>query len=242
MSRVSVGAIAVTIAVSSAFSPSRAAAQVYIGRGRGVVVNAPGVTVRVGPFGAGVGVYPWRAQPTAPQTTPTSRPSQPPLPTVDELARLSDIELLNAIVSLSARLDDDLGRFTSATSWRRHLRLPDEALPPARNGQVTVGRRALIETLNRFDAAAANPDYRQISGVPSFRAQRAALAEGVQRFGAGPPSERANSPRSVEPTTPAAAEEPAAEELPKPPPFPTPPALPTPPQDAPESERSILSQ
>lgn len=213
-----------------------ASAQVYIGRGRGVVVNAPGVTVRVGPFGDGVGVYPWRAQPAAPATVVASRPSQPPLPSPDELARMSDIELLNAIVALSARLDGDLGRFTSAASWRRHLQLPDDALPPATDGQVVVGRQALIDTLKRFDAAAANPSYRQISSVPAFRAMRAALAEGVERFGAEPPSETPGSPQSAEPARA------AAEELPTPPPFPTPPARPAPPQEAPESERSILSQ
>lgn len=225
MSRLSVGAIAIAIAASSSLELRQASAQVYIGRGRGVIVNAPGVTVRVGPFGAGVGVYPWHAPPAA----AASRPSQPPLPTTDELARMSDVELLNALTSLSARLDADLGRFTSAESWRRHLRLPDDALPPATNGQVVVGRRALVQTFERFDSAAANPAYRQISSVPSFRAMRAALAEAVGRFDAKPAS-------GEEPT------ESAAEELPTPPAFPTPPPRPVPPQDVPESERSILFQ
>ena len=229
MSRLSISALTLAIAVSCALEARHAAAQVYIGRGRGVIVNAPGVTVRVGPFGAGVGVYPWRAQPVAPATVASSRPPQPPLPSADELARMSDIDLLNGLVALSARLDADLGRFTSAESWRRHLRLPDDALPPATDGQVVVGRQALVQTLQRFDSAAANPAYRQISGVPSFRAVRAALAEAVRRFGAKPTSDEAG----LEEKAPGSS---SAEELPAPPP-----SL-APPRNAPESERSILFQ
>lgn len=217
MRRQTFGTLGIIVAIAALVSAAEA--QVFIGGGRGIVVDAPGAFVRVAPLRGGITVLPRYPRPVY------VAPAPPPLPSADQIARLSDTELLNVTVMLAGRLDADLGRFTSAASWRKHLRLPDDALPLARDGQVEIGLASIIETLRRFDSAAANPGYHQITGLPSFVAMQAALAEVVRRF-------EGDAPRAGGGDAPA-----RGEELPVPPP-----SVITPPQNGVRGEQSIISQ
>lgn len=238
------------------WSPT-AEGQVVRVRGRGVIVNAPGVAVRVGPVGIPRGLYavprrvliapPYGALPGGAlpgiialrrQALAEARQENvSPLPAAAELAAMEDAALLNATIGLTTQLDADLGRFTTAAGWRKHLRLPDDALPPPDGGQVTLGFGSLQRTLDRFDAISANSTYSQIHGLPSFVASHAALAEVVGRFAARQAPPATTPPPSATPPA-AAAVEPAAggsEELP------TPPPTLAPPLNAGSGERSVLS-
>lgn len=212
-------AIAVTALMASTVD-----AQVYIGGGRGIVVNAPGAFVRVGPFGSGIVVVPrYRMAPAYVQ------PVAPPVPSAAEILQLGDAELLNAVLTLTARLDADLGRFTSAASWRNYVRLPEDALPPPVDGRVVIGIDSLKRTLASYDAAASNPGFRQITSLPSFAAAHTAIAETVRRFGAEPAVDSAR-PRVTNLAS-------SSEELPAPPP-----ALVPPQNNSTNAERSVLSK
>ncbi len=106
------------------------------------------------------------------------------LPTAGELRALEDGDLLNAVVGLAARLEADLDRFDTGEGWQGYLRLPDDALPPPDDERVRLGMTSIVETLKRFERTVANPEYVQISGLPSFAALHSALEETVRRFGA----------------------------------------------------------
>jgi hypothetical protein len=125
---------------------------------------------------------------------------------------MDDSSLLNAIVTLRAQLDAELNRYDTAATWQNYLGLPEDALPPASDGRVVLGIASLTETLKRFDLTAANPNYVQISGLPSFVSMRAALAELVGRIGT-----------ASDATTDAVVTAPATSRV-------VPPAVPTPPQ------------
>jgi hypothetical protein len=96
---------------------------------------------------------------------------------------MTDSDLLNSLAALTAQFDADLNRFDTGDTWQRYLGLPDDALPPASGGRVVLGMNSLAETLARFDRTVAKPEFVQISGLPSFSATHAALAEVVRRFG-----------------------------------------------------------
>jgi hypothetical protein len=96
---------------------------------------------------------------------------------------MTDSDLLNSLAALTAQFDADLNRFDTGDTWQRYLGLPEDALPPASDGRVILGVNSLAETLTRFDRTVAKPEFVQISGLPSFSATHAALAEVVRRFG-----------------------------------------------------------
>jgi hypothetical protein len=209
------------------------AAQIVIGRGSGVIINAPGVGVRLGPIGI-YGPYGGylrgrlAARPTLP--TNSSPANLPPLPSTTDWRGMDESQLLNSVVQTAERLDRDLGGFTSAASWRNYLRLPGDALsPPDANRSVRLKLTSVAETLSRFESAGANPEYRQITSLPSYTAMRDALGEVVRRYGGNvAASEQANAQRIQRPSqrygagpssasqSYAAAKPPAGEELPAP--------------------------
>lgn len=247
-----------------------ASAQLYFGRGRGLVINVPGTAVRIGPLGAygprplvivsPYGVNPLYGAPGYGQPLPrrrfAARPAAPsasalPLPTDGELRAMSDSELLNTTAQVAGQLDADLGQFTTGAGWREHLRLPDDALPPpTQDGRVVLSLKSLNEALHRFDVAQADPQYYQITGLPTFGVMQSALKEIVRRYGdsgssseafAGPSTSpsvemqnlqrapvrelpaRQVTQRAVPGPADESEDEPAAEELPVPPPVLTPP-------------------
>ena len=207
--------------VIAALAAAPADAQVIVGRGAGISVNVPGVGgIRLGtpriyarPYGRAIatpyGVAPSYAYPDG--YAYPARPAAPSasLPTAGELRAMGDNELLNAVVGLTAQLDADLNRFDTGDTWQRYLHLPDDALPPpSADGRVELGLKSLVETLTRFDRTVAKPEFVQISGLPSYAATHAALAEVVRRYG-----EQASAPAV---STPAVARR-------TPPPVPVPP-------------------
>lgn len=176
------------------------------------------------------------------------------LPTSGQLRAMDDNELVRALGELSAQFHVDVERFTTAETWQRYLGLPEDAVvrSTARN-ETTLDLPSLAETLARFDSVVANPEYVQISGLASFAATHAALAEVVRRFGrdASVVGAAARSEMSVEMQrlheAPGAAEDfegevagageakPVEEELPPP--------TPSPSLVAPQNgERSVLSR
>jgi hypothetical protein len=206
-----IGVLIAAIIAIHAVTPARA--QVIIGRGGGgVSISVPGLggvrlgvpyglsrRVLVAPYGVGPG-YPYPGYPyyngysysSGPVPRFAARPIgsidgnfMQPLPTAGELRAMDDSSLLNALAALTARLDFDLNRFDTGDTWQRYLRLPEDALPPPTDDQrVVLGMNSIVDTLTRFDRTVAKPEYVQISGLPSFAAVHAALAEVVQRFGA----------------------------------------------------------
>ena len=135
-----------------------------------------------------------------------------PFPTEAELAALDDGTLLNALLDVSARLDDDLGKFNTGAGWQKYLRLPADALPPpSADGRVTLGFRSLTETLERLNTVAANAKYPMISGLSSFVGTHAALQEVVGRFGTRAGNASGNGAAQKPPGV-------VSEELPTPPP------------------------
>jgi hypothetical protein len=236
-----------------------AAAQVIIGRGRGLIVNAPGAAVRLGPIGGygfyggqlrGVAVAPYGvapnlgnvptgygtnpaygvaplrrfaarpALPTNPPSTGSTPGNSAPLPSAADWRRMADHELLNNMLQTAGRLEQDLGGFTTAASWREYLRLPGDALPAADSNQrVRLRLASVAETLGRFNSAEANPEYRQITSLPSYDAMQNALGEVVRRFGGNAKSmSQSPSPAPAAQQTYAAAKPAVKEELPAPPP------------------------
>jgi hypothetical protein len=205
-----------------------------------------------------------------PRQSPDGAARSAPLPTEAELRTMDDSALLNAALRVGNRLDADLGGFTSANTWRPYLRLPDDALPPAgANRRVRLRLESITETLNRFETAAANPEYQQITGLPSFSAMRDVLQELVRRYGGAAPAiaqrstPHRNTPsiemQNLHAATPNVSAAPrrtmlrqdtavkpaSGEELPTPPPALVPPknepAL-QPPQNNVPAEHSILSK
>jgi hypothetical protein len=220
----------ITVAVGVlAMTTASADAQVIIGRGGGVGISIPGVGgVRVGAPGVYVRPYglsrrvivgPYGVPPAygVPYGSPSQAPTFSPgrdsaltLPTAGELRAMGDDELLNAVVGLTAQLDADLNRFDTGDTWQRYLRLPDDALPPpTADGRVELGVNSLRDTLLRFERTVARREFVQISGLPSFAATQAALAEVVRRYG-------------EQPAAPATSAPAVARRIP--PPIPTPPA------------------
>jgi hypothetical protein len=223
---------------------SGADAQILLrGRGRGVVINVPGANVQIGgvgvPYGYGYGVAPrlivvprlgvrsfidGAALGPLPLTRFAARPSIPAaysdpasLPTEGELRAMSDSDLLNTVAALATRLDADLERFTSAATWQNYLRLPEDALPPPNNdNRVVLGMASLSGTLSRFESAVVNPEYVQITGLPSYAAMHSALKEVVRRFANGeqPAAIAQGSPATVE--TPAASTALSVPQVPRP--------------------------
>lgn len=222
------------VAITGAATAATSEAQVIVGRGGSVSVYVPGVGgVRLGaprlygrPYGVarGVIVDPLNAgRLTGP---PLSRFDAVPesgggrsvaLPTPDELHAMSDSQLLNATIALTAQLDADLLRFDTGDTWQRYLRLPASALQAPSGERVAVDRDSLREYLKRFERTGANPRYVQIASVPSFQATHAALAELVARISRGAPG-----PPDEVPT--------ATRRTPPPVPSPPPPVVPAPPQ------------
>jgi hypothetical protein len=223
----------VAVAALAASTATSADAQVIIGRGGGIGISipgvggvrlgAPGVYVRpygmrrviVGPYGVAPSYgdpygaeYPSRfnSRPSAPLSSPGRGPTLM-LPTEGELRAMGDDELLNALVGLTAQLDADLNRFDTGDTWQRYLRLPDDALPPpTADGRVELGVNSLRDTLIRFERTVAKPEFVQISGLPSFAATQAALAEAVRRYGEQPEAPAASTPavaRRIPPPVPA---------------------------------------
>jgi hypothetical protein len=160
---------------------------------------APGVA----PPGA-PGAYASPARPAAPAYSAASSA----LPSDAALRAMNDSELLNAAVSVTRQLDDDLARFDTGAQWRSFLQLPADALPPPTGNQVTLGLASLDQTLRRFDKIAGDSGYGMISELESFDASRSALAEVVRRFGA----RRSTGAPAASPV----AEPGAVEELPMP--------------------------
>jgi hypothetical protein len=161
------------------------------------------------------------------------------LPSGAAWRRMADSELLNGVVQTAGQLQQDLGGFTTAESWRNYLRLPADALPPAdANQQVRMRLGSVAQTLERFESAGANPEYRQITSLPSYGAMQEALREVVRRYGGDAAATAQASPQRgggqiVQQTPPglstqqpyAAAKPAVREELPAPPPASTKPAV-----------------
>jgi hypothetical protein len=191
-------AVAVLICVgggSLGFFATTSTAQVWVGGG--VHVRAPFVRVDVGPYG-GVSV---RAPFTAidvpsrayyyeryygPPVVFERRIVEPAYPTAAELASMDRAQLGDALLSISRRLHDRLGRFDTGNTWQRYFRLPEDAvdLSTDSNDRTT----ALTTLLEKFQRIDSNPQYSMIARLPAFTAMVEALNEVVSRsvVGDGP--------------------------------------------------------
>lgn len=140
--------------------------------------------------------------PPTPAGEPTLATAQTTYPTAAEIATFDDTQLLNALHAASQDLHEDLEQFTSSDSWQLYLKLPDDALPPAVDGEVQLGMRSLEKTLQRFESVSLNEKYAQISSLASFTMMHAALRETVERFNRPPAP-------AIEPEVPAVPRGPA---------------------------------
>ena len=123
-------------------------------------------------------------------------PSDPPVPTEEELARMPGVQLRGLLLFAADRLHEELGTLSTGASWRQHLRIadlrrlvpsPDLApLPPDASTDLSdpdeplIGwqeRRELADILQVYSRVRPNPEYQQISGLWGFRTTQAALRE-----------------------------------------------------------------
>lgn len=119
-----------------------------------------------------------RSEPTSDLPTGDTRG----FPTANDLAKLDNPMLMDALLDLSNRLDARLGQFKTGSGWKHYLRLPAEVLSP--NGKqelLQIDQAAMHETLERFELVASNPDFHIIAAQPSFMAALTALQEVVTR-------------------------------------------------------------
>jgi hypothetical protein len=112
-----------------------------------------------------------------------------------QLAALDDGALLNEVLRVAARLDDDVSRFPTGAQWQSYLRLPEDALPPStEDGRVELGLASILATLDRLHSVSGDPAYSIISSLPSFTAMQAALDEVVSRASGSRGAPKGTSP------------------------------------------------
>jgi len=112
--------------------------------------------------------------------------ARPPVPTGDELARMSWRELRGVLRYTIDRFDDDLDRLSSGGRWKKHLSLgtlndmiaEDEDAPPDEES-----REKLAEILSRYDQADADEEYTTITRKWGFRTIHATLTEYLRPVG-----------------------------------------------------------
>ncbi len=196
--------------------------RVDVGPGGATSVRAPFVAVD-DPGGVYIGrhrrrrLYAQQQPPVAGYGAPYREPTlaaQPayvdnsPLPTTEQLAAMNDLELINTVWDLSARLDARLARFDTGDGWRRYLGFPADAFSEPGVQPVEIRLDALVKTLARFDSVSDNPEYGKIAGLPIFIAAKAALRQAVTRFQSGSHHEgnlREGGPQMVDPSDPSPA-------------------------------------
>jgi len=201
--------------------------RVQVGPYGGVSVRAPFVAVDPGGVRVGVG----RRHAPVPQygaPHPAYRPAQPvpvaridnhpfppqPFPTAEQIVAMDDGMLLATLREMNDRLDARLTGFNTGKSWRRYLRIPEDALGVV-SSSPAIRLDVLQQKLTHFHNVAANPEFATIARLPSFIATHLALDQVVNRYGnshGGPqliqppngsakPAERAaENPKEVLPT------------------------------------------
>ncbi len=184
--------------------------RVQVGAYGGVSVRAP--LVAVDPGGVHVGLrrrhtplpqHAPRPQYTAPQpVAPAPQPApvavvdSRPLPTAEQIAAMDDVMLLATLREMNDRLDARLTRFNTSKSWRRYLRIPEDALGNTASNP-TVRLDVLQQRLTHFHNVAANPEFANIGRLPIFVATHLALDQVVGRHDAA----RLNSgPQLIQPS------------------------------------------
>ncbi|QDS97639.1 polyadenylate binding domain-containing protein [Adhaeretor mobilis] len=126
-------------------------------------------------------------RPPTPAGEPELAEAQVAYPTPAEIATYENAALLNTLQAASVNLMEELEEFSTGEGWQQYLQLSDDALPPAVDGNVQLGMRALQTTLTRMDSVARDQHYVKISSLPSFLVMHAALSETVERFAARSP-------------------------------------------------------
>ena len=112
--------------------------------------------------------------------TSASRPSQPPVPTADQIVRLSDPHLRELAHAAIQDLQRSLARLNTGPTWRGYLQLDelDRHVAERDEGDVTNEVLEKIRGLgNRYDQVSTEPKYQRIHSPWGFRVLHALLPE-----------------------------------------------------------------
>ncbi|MBL7041921.1 MAG: hypothetical protein ISR77_25030 [Pirellulaceae bacterium] len=109
-----------------------------------------------------------------------SRPSQPPVPTADQVARLSDAQLRELADAAIQDLQRSLARLNTGPTWTDYLQLEelDRHVAERDAGDVTDEVLEKIRGLgNRYDQVSTEPKYQRIHRLWGFHVLHALLPE-----------------------------------------------------------------
>lgn len=169
--------------------------RVNVGPGGGTSVRAPFVAVDR-PGGVFVGrrrrllAQPQYAAPTqrAPQRTAPAQQAPEeadvddlPYPTVEQLAAMDDVALIETLREMMARLHYRLSRLNTGDGWQEYLVLSREILGSPGAPPEAARFDAIADVLPRYQSVQDNPQFAKISALPSFVAAFAALQEADRR-------------------------------------------------------------
>lgn len=209
--------------------------RVNVGPGGGTSVRAPFVAVDR-PGGVFVGrrrrllAQPQYAAPTqrAPQRTAPAQQAPEeadvddlPYPTVEQLAAMDDVALIETLREMMARLHYRLSRLNTGDGWQKYLVLSREILGSPGAPPEAASFDAIADILPRYQSVQDNPQFTKISALPSFVATFAALQQANSRSARfnqsqQPSSEQSSGPAIGDPnedSTPDNQQSPADESL-----------------------------
>lgn len=123
---------------------------------------------------------PQRAEP-AQQAPEEADVDDLPYPTVEQLASMDDVALIETLREMMARLHYRLSRLNTGDGWQKYLVLSREILGSPGAPPETARFDAIADILPRYQSVQDNPQFTKISSLPSFVAAFAALQEANSR-------------------------------------------------------------
>ena len=160
--------------------------------GWGIAIDTRPVVVQGAPV---IVAQPQQRPPNQSGSAPAP-PSDPPVPTPDDLAGIPSIELRGLLLYSVDRLNEELGSLSTGSSWQKYLRTADlkrlvppptlAPLPPDATAATEPAAEPLIgasvqkelrEILLKFDSVEQDPEFRTISRLWGFQTTRAVLRE-----------------------------------------------------------------
>ena len=106
-----------------------------------------------------------------------------PYPTAGQLAAMEDVELVETLRQMMARLHYRFSRLKTGEGWQEYLVLSREVLGSPGAAPEAANFEAVRKILPRFQSVQNDPQFAKISVLPSFTATFAALQEADRRFG-----------------------------------------------------------
>jgi len=106
-----------------------------------------------------------------------------PYPTANQMAVMSDAELVETLRQMMARFHYRLSLLTTGEGWQKYLVLSRETLGSPGAPSSAAHMSAVQEVLPRYQSVQEDPQFTKISTLPSFVATLAALQEIDRQLG-----------------------------------------------------------